>query len=172
MRRFVSSCAVVACAVFPSALAGQDTEWNRYTLEHLGGVFISIEANDVCEGAGVTASSFEASTSLKLIEGEVGVLTQMEMLENPAHPELAVALDCAGGSGGILAYTVSLRLRQAAQMLRDTQITLPEAVTWHTQKLGLTEAARAPETLEAALGETLGVFIEAWHAANAEEGNR
>lgn len=174
MRRI--ACALVALGVaVPSVGArAQNTEWNRYTLEHLGGVFVSVVANDACEGAGVMASTFEASTSLKLIEGEVGVLTREEMLANPALPELRVSLDCAGGAGGTLAYSVGLRLQQAAQMLRDTQLTLPEAVTWYTAQLGVTDAGHASEAVGSALDEKLVEFVEAWTAANAEaeEGSR
>ncbi len=172
MRRNV--CAVAALAFFgvPAGVEAQDTEWNRYTLEDLGGVFVRIEANDVCERAGVTTSHFEASTSLKLIEAEVGVLTREEMLDNPAMPELRVSLECAVGPGGTMAYSVGLRVQQAAQMLRDTQITLPEAVTWYSTRVGLAPISDAASALEIALDDELDDFVEAWEAAHADEGTR
>ena len=169
MRRCVSAVAALAFFGVPTGLEAQDTEWNRYTLEDLGGVFIRIEANDVCESAGVTASDFEANTSLKLIEAEVGVLTREEMLDNPAMPELRVSLECAEGSGGTIAYSVGLRVQQAAQMLRDTQITLPEAVTWYSTRIGLAATSDAASALEVALDEKLDEFAEAWAAAHADD---
>lgn len=173
MSRWLSACAMLAVCMAPAGVSAQDKEWNRYTLEDLGGVFIQIEANDVCEGIGVTAPSFEAATSLRLIESEVGVLTREEMLEHPALPELRVSLECAAGDGSAFAYAVSLRVQQAAQMLRDTQINLSEAVTWYTSVLGVTTSADASTDLQEALDETLTTLVEAWAAANAEtEGAR
>ena len=84
MKLCVYALAATAFLLLPTGTTAQDTDWNRYTLRDLGGVFVRIEANDVCEGAGLAASAFEASTSLLLIEAEVGVLTREEMLENPA----------------------------------------------------------------------------------------
>ena len=173
MKRCVIAVAASVCVAFPLGLDAQNTDWNRYTLRDLGGVYIRIESNEVCEGAGLTASSFEASTSLRLIEAEVGVLTREEMLENPAMPELRVSLDCASGSGGAMAYSVGLRVQQAAQMLRDTQITLPETITWYSAKIGVIDASEAASALADALTEKLDEFAEAWAMANADdEGNR
>ena len=47
---------VLALTLAPSLLSAQDTEWNRYTLEELGGVFVRTEANAMCESRGVSAS--------------------------------------------------------------------------------------------------------------------
>lgn len=171
MNKVVSSFAALAFVIAPTSTVAQDKDWNRYTLENLGGVYIQIEADAVCEGAGVIATAFEASTSLRLIEGEVGVLTRDEMLENPAHPELHISLECAGGSGGSMAFSVGLRVQQAAQMLRDTQVTLPEAVTWYSVKIGVTDAAHVADVVGSALTEALGEFVVAWAAVNVDEGS-
>ena len=162
----------VALALWaPTAVAAQDEEWNRYTLENLGGVFVSIDVAEACESAGVSAADFEAAVSLKLIDGEVGVLTRDEMLRNPALPELRVGLECAAATGGATAWVVGLRVQQAAQMLRDTQVTLPEAVTWYTTRLGVTAGASAKGDIEAALNAGLDQLVEAWTAANDDEGD-
>ena len=84
-------------------------------------------------------------------------------------PELRVSLDCANGPGGSMAYSIGLRVQQSAQMLRDTQITLAEAVTWYSSKIGLTDASDASSSLEAALRDELDEFAEAWAAANADD---
>lgn len=173
MNRCVSAVAALAFMIVLTGVDAQDTDWNRYTLRDLGGVFVRIEANEVCEDAGLSASAFEASTSLRLIEAEVGVLTREEMLENPALPELRVSLDCASGPDGSMAYSVALRVQQSAQMLRDAQVTLAEAVTWYSTRIGLTDASNASSSLEEALRDELDEFAEAWAAANAdEEGTR
>ena len=35
----------------PDVLDAQDTEWNRYTLEKIGGVHVSVAGNQTCGGA-------------------------------------------------------------------------------------------------------------------------
>lgn len=173
MKRFLSIAAALTLMSVPADADAQDTDWNRYTLQDLGGIFISFEVNDVCEQAGVTASAYEAAVSLRLIEGEVGVLTREEMLELPALPELRISLDCADGSNGAsdsLAYSVALRVQQAAQLLRDTQITLPEAVTWYSTRIGVTSAGEASDAIGVVLSEEVGAFADVWAALHAEEG--
>ncbi len=172
MTRTLVLGAVLAFVAFPLAAEAQDTQWNRYTLEDLGGVFIRIESNDACAAAGATAAAYEADVSLKLIESEVGVLTMEEMLAHPAMPELRVTLDCAAGSNGAsgtIAYSVALRVQQSAQMLRDTQITLPEAVTWFHTTVGMTSEGGATDTIGSSLMSSIDVFAEAWAAINAED---
>jgi len=168
----MSLAAVLAFMAVPAVVEAQDTEWNRYTLEDLGGIFIRIESNDICSSAGVTPEAYEADIALKLIDSEVGVLTQAEMLEHPAMPELRVTLNCASGSNGMsgtVAYSVSLRVQQSAQMLRDTQITLPEAVTWFSSEVGVTSEDRATDEVGASLMAGIEAFAEAWTAINAED---
>jgi len=156
----------------PGALEAQDSEWNRYTLEDLGGVYVNMEVAEACEAAGVSASDFEADISLTLIDSEVGVLTREEMLQHPALPELKVTIDCAAGmngASGSLAYSVGLRVQQSAQMLRDTQITLPEAVTWFSTRIGVADEASAPVAIESTVEEQLAAFITAWTSVHAED---
>lgn len=157
----------------PMGAEAQDTEWNRYTLEDLGGVYIRMEVAETCEAAGVTASDFEASVSMSLLDSEVGVLTMEEMLQHPALPELRVAIDCASGTNGAsgaMAYSVELRVQQSAQMLRNTQITLPEAVTWFSSDVGVTNAASATDAVGATLDALVSAFATAWAEINSDEG--
>ena len=170
MNRWVPMVAVLALGA-PAGVAGQDTEWNRYTLEDLGGVFVRMEVAEACQGAGVAAADFEAAVSLKLIEAEVGVLTREEMLRNPALPELRVSVECASGGGGATAWVVGLRVQQAAQMLRNTQVTLPEAVTWYATQLGVSADASVKADVEAAVNGGLERLVEAWTDANEDEGD-
>lgn len=172
MKRWVLLLAALTLTA-PTDVAAQNTAWNRATLENLAGVFIRIEVDEGCQSAGLAAADFEAAVSLHLIEAEVGVLTQDEMLRNPALPELRVDVDCASAPGGATAYTIGLRVQQAAQMLRDTQVTLPESVTWWTTRLGVAESANAKEAIESALTEQITEFSTAWTEANADdEGGR
>ncbi len=173
MKRTVFLGLALALCSAPVVLEAQDTEWNRYTLEDLGGVFIRIEANPACEAAGVTPAAYQADVSLKLIEAEVGVLTQAEMLAHPALPELRISLDCAAGSGpasGSIGYSVGLRVQQSAQMMRDGQITLPEAVTWFSTAVGVTTPGGAADAVGTTLMSQLEGFATAWTEINAEEG--
>lgn len=163
--------ALAGLLVVAAPLEAQDTEWNRYTLEDLGGVFIRMEVTETCEAVGVTASEYEADVSLALIDADVGVLTQEEMLELPAMPELRVMIDCAtgaNGGGGAMAYSIELRVQQSAQMLRDTQITLPEAVTWYSTELGITDPGSAVETIGSTLAGQVEAFATAWTEINTE----
>lgn len=172
MKRWVALGLLVALAAVPGSIEAQDQEWNRYTLEDLGGVFVHMDVAEACEAVGVTASDFEADVSLALIDSDVGVLTHEEMLELPALPELRVTIDCASGSNGTngaLAYSVGLRVQQSAQMLRDTQITLPEAVTWFSTRIGVTTPDGAVEAVGSTLKEQISAFSTAWTEINAGE---
>ena len=169
MKRTLALTAVLGFLAIPFAVEAQDTEWNLYTLEDLGGVFIRLESNDACSMAGATPAAYEGDVSLKLTESEVGVLTQEQMLANPAMPELRVTLECASGLDGSIAYSVGLRVQQSAQMLRDTQITLPEAVTWFHTAVGMSSGAGAVDSIGSSLMTSIDVFVEAWSAIHAEE---
>ena len=79
----------------PGVVRAQDTEWNRYTLEDLGGIHVQFEVADACEASGVTAALYEADVSLSLIESEVGVLT---MDTERLHAKIE-RLEAGGGGG-------------------------------------------------------------------------
>jgi hypothetical protein len=164
--------AAAALVATPSSVQAQDTEWNRYTLEDLGGVFVRFDVSESCEAVGASAALYEADVSLKLMDSDVGVLTLEEMLTHPAMPELRVTLDCASGANGAsgsLAWSVSLRVQQSAQMIRDTQITLPEAVTWYASELGASSEGGTADALGNALMRQVDAFAEAWAAVHTEE---
>lgn len=160
---------VVAFLVLSAPGAAQDTEWNRYTLEDLAGVYVRAETNQGCEGAGLSAESVRTDAVAALEAAEIPLLSEREMLESPGLPELRVTLECGGGVAGVVGYTVSVRMQQATQMIRDNQITLSEAVTWWTSGVGVAEAGAVSEAMGAELAARLGVFAEAFAAANAEE---
>ena len=158
-----------AVLTLPAPAAAQDTEWNRYTLEDLAGVYVRAETNQGCEGAGLSAESVRMDAVAALEAAEVPLLTEREMLASPGLPELRVTLECGGGVAGVVGYSVSVRVQQATQMIRDTQITLSEAVTWWTTAVGVSEAGTTAEALGAELQTRLTAFAEAFAAANAEE---
>jgi len=170
-------CALAALAlvttVGATGLEAQDTQWNRYTLEGLGGVFVRTEANAACEGVGMAASDVQADAAVLLLEAEVPLLTREQMLANVGLPELRITLECAVGDGtaaaGAFAYSVSVRVQQAAQMIRDSQVTLAEAVTWYATAVGVSDAAAAGAVLEEALRAKLTEFSSAYGAANTAD---
>ena len=173
MKRYLSALATLTVLSIPVGVEAQDTEWNRYTLEGLGGVFVRADADGACESAGVTASSLLAESALKLIEADVDVLTEEQMLEHPGLPELRITVECVAGAGngtaGTLAYGVSVRVQQSVQMIRDTQVTLPEAVTWYATEIGIASSDDAAAALQGAIDGKIAEFAAAYVAANTEE---
>lgn len=160
---------LAAAGGLPVAGFAQDTEWNRYTLDGLDGVFVRAETNEGCQGAGVSADAIRESSEAELQEAGVPLLTREEMLASPGLPELRITLECGGGVDGVVGYAVSVRVQQATQMIRDTQITLSEAVTWYTSAVGAAQAPTTAEAMRAALAVKLAEFAEAFSEANAED---
>ena len=171
MSRYVCALAVLTAASFPIDVAAQDRVWNRYTLEDLGGVFVRAETGEPCESVGVTRRDVLADAEAILLESEVELLTEGEMLRNPALPELRITLECVMGEGdtsGAVGYSVSLRVQQAAQMTRNSQISLPEAVTWWSTAVGVAGSGDVQAALEEDLRGKLEEFATAYIEANTE----
>jgi len=173
MRRYLCALVVLTAVSAPTDVVAQDRVWNRYTLEDLGGVFVRIEADDPCESLGVTRRDVQADAESILLEAEVELLTEGEMLRNPALPELRITLECVVGEGdgasGAVGYSVSVRVQQSAQMTRDSQVTLPEAVTWWATTVGVAGSGDVQTALEEDLRVTLEEFATAYVEANTEE---
>lgn len=162
-------CALAAIVVLcPPALA-QDSPWNRYTLEELDGVHVRVESTDACLQQGVSPDEVRATAEVALAEAGIPVLTESAMLETPGLPELRIGLACAT-AGDAVGYAVTVRVQQAVQMIRDTQITLPEGVTWFTESVGVAGRAEVARAMAATLDAKLAAFASAFAAANAEEG--
>ena len=174
MRRFASALVALTVLGGPSGVEAQDTQWNRYTLEKLGGVYVSAETSAQCESVGVVASQVRTDAAIKLLESEVDVLTEEEMLANPGLPELVITLECVAGERGsvrgAIAFSVSVRVNQATKMIRDEQVTLAEAVTWYATAVGVAEPDDAREALEEAVEMKLEEFATAYVEANPAEG--
>ena len=170
MTRYASISAAFGLLCLPLGLSAQDTVWNRYTLEDLGGVFVSAETGAACAGAGVTDQSVRVQAEATLAMADVELLTQGEMLRHPGLPELRILLECTPGDGvvvsGALAYSVSVRVHQSTQMTRDNQITLAEAVTWFATDLGVAAIVDAKAVLEAAVDAKVQEFATAYTEAN------
>ena len=173
MSRYLCALAVLTAMSIPLDAAAQDKIWNRYTLEDLGGVFVRAETSEPCESVGVTRRDVQVDAEEILLESEVELLTEGEMLRNPALPELRITLECVtgedGGASGAVGYSVSLRVQQSAQMTRDSQISLPEAVTWWATTLGVAESGSVETALMEDRRLTLEEFATAYIEANTEE---
>jgi len=156
----------LAALAIPAGIQAQDTEWNRYTLEELGGVYVSSEIAEPCVAAGVSDASLRSGADVVLGAAEVELLTEMGMLANPALPELRLSVDCAPSDGGIV-FTVSVRMHQAVQMVRDPQITLSEAVTWYASSVGIAAADGVSAAVGSAVEAQVGAFAVAYTEANA-----
>ena len=172
MSRYLCVLAVLAAMSVSTDVVAQDRVWNRYTLEGLGGVFVRTEADEPCESIGVTRRDVQADAEAILLESEVELLTEGEMLRNPALPELRITLECVVGEGdgasGAVAYSVSVRVQQSAQMTRNSQISLPEAVTWWSTRVGVAGSENVQTALEEDLKGTLEEFATAYIEANTE----
>ena len=169
------ACTIVGLMLIsaPGVLDAQDTEWNRYTLQKIGGVHVSVVGNQTCESVGVIASEVQANAAIKLLESEVDLLTEDEMLENPGLPELRITLQCVVGDqsdvDGAIAYSIEVRVNQAAKMVRDEQVTLAEAVTWYTTAVGVANADDTQQALHEVIDGKLEEFAKAYVEANGEE---
>jgi hypothetical protein len=174
MKRYALMAMAFGLICLPAGSAAQDTVWNRYTLEDLGGVFVSAQTGAACAGAGVTDESVQVQAEATLAAAGVDLLTQGEMLRNPGLPELRIILECAPGDGvavtGALAYSVAVRVHQSTQMTRDNQITLSEAVTWFASDLGVAAIAGAQAALEAAVTARVEEFATAYTETNGGGG--
>ncbi len=172
MRRYVCALVALTATSVPADLVAQNTVWNRYTLEELGGVFVRAEADPACESVGVTRREVQADAEAILVESEVDLLTEGEMLRNPGLPELRITLECVMGEGegasGAVAYSVSLRVQQSAQMTRDSQISLPEAITWWSTTMGVDGSAGVQTALQETLKGKVEEFATAYIEANTE----
>lgn len=159
-----------AALLVPHASASaQDTEWNRYTLEELAGVFVTAETTEPCVEMGVDSDGIHARALALLEEAEVQTMSESEMLAAPGLPDLRVTVECARGEGDTAAYSVWVRMQQAARMVRDEQLQLSESVTWYATALGVTSDSGLDGAVDDALASTIGQFAEAFRAANAEE---
>ena len=158
---------VLGLATGVSELEGQDTEWNRYTLQGLAGVYVRAEATEPCTEMGLEAAALREGAQTVLEEAEVHVLSEAEMLAAPGLPDLRVTVDCARGDGEAAAYTVWVRLQQAARMVRNEQLQLSEAVTWYATALGATDRSDVADDVREALATKVAEFAEAFKAANA-----
>ncbi len=172
MTRYLCALATLAAISVATDVVAQDRLWNRYTLEDLGGVFVRVEADEPCESVGVTRRDVQVDAEEFLAESEVELLTEGEMLRNPALPELRITLQCvmgeSDGTSGAVGYSVSLRVQQSAQMTRDSQISLPEAVTWWSTSLGVAGSGNVQTALQEDLKGKLEEFATAYIEANAE----
>lgn len=173
MKRLACTLVGLTLLVIPAVVDAQDTEWNRYTLQKIGGVYISVVSNPTCESVGVMSSQVQANAAIKLLESEVDLLTEDEMLENPGLPELRITLQCVVGDRsdveGVVAYSIEVRVNQAAKMVRDEQVTLAEAVTWYATAIGVANADDTQQALHETIDLKLEEFATAYVEANAEE---
>ncbi len=174
MKRYAWMAMVLGTFGLVADASAQDTVWNRYTLEDLGGVFVSASTGAACAGAGLTDESVRIQAEETLAASDVELLTQGEMLRNPGLPELRIDLECAPGDGvavtGALAFSVAVRVHQSTQMTRDNQITLAEAVTWFGTELGIAAIVEAQSVLEAAVTAKVREFAAAYAEANGGGG--
>lgn len=160
----------IALFVIPVQGLAQDTRWNRYTIEGLEGVYVQGDAAGTCTAHGVEPAALEELAQAHLGERDVPLLTREEMLAMPGLPELRLTVECSEPRDSHIGYSVSVRIQQAATMVRDAQVSLPEAVTWYRTTAGVSPANALVAAVDATLTDTLADFATAWEAAHAEPG--
>lgn len=160
----------IAVFLLPAPGLAQDTRWNRYTIEGLEGVYVQGDAAAPCTAHGVEPASLEEAAHAQLGERDVPLLTREAMLAMPGLPELRLTVECSEPRDAIVGYSVSVRIQQAATMVRDAQVSLPEAVTWYRTAVGVSPASSLVASVEATLADTLAEFASAWEAAHADPG--
>ena len=148
-------------------LSAQDTEWNRYTLEKLEGVFVRAEAASSCEQFEVSAANLVEEATKALEEAEVTLLSESEMLASPGLPDLRISVECSEGPDDTVGYSVWVRMLQAARMVRDPQLQLSEAVTWYASSLGVVDDNDTRGAVRESLEEALGQFATAFKTSFA-----
>ena len=165
-----ASALLLSASVQPGA--AQNTEWNRYTLEELTGAYVRFDIQPRCADFEVEEARLREEAESVLEDMAVPMLTEAEMLAAPGLPDLRVTVECAENDDRV-AYSIWLRLQQAARMVRNEQIQLSEAVTWYTTALGVTDDDDVADDVRDALKEQMETFATAFNQANAEsaEGN-
>ena len=160
----------VGCLIWvASPLSAQDTEWNRYTLEDLEGVYLRAETAEACREFQVLTEEVTEEAHKVLEDEDIAVMSESEMLSSPGLPDLRITVDCSEGPDDTVAYSVWVRMQQAARMVRDPQLQLSEAVTWYTTSFGVVDDNKTRGAVEDAIEDTMEVFAAAFRAANPVE---
>ena len=168
MRFFKTALLTLVLLNLPFSAQAQDEIWNQYSLEGIGGVFVETTTNAACELTGVSNDETQAIVERTLLESEVELLTRQEMLRNPALPELRVSSQCLVNQETI-AYFVSVMMHQSIQMTRDSQISLPEGVTWYSTGMGIGSVTDLQTSMAQTVQEEIETFSAAYLEANSEE---
>ena len=168
MRLFTTVLLALVLLSLPFSAQAQDEVWNNYSLEGVGGVFVQTSTNAACELSGVSNDETQAIVERTLLESQVELLTRQEMLRNPALPELRGSSQCLVNQETI-AYFVSIMMHQSVQMTRDSQISLPEGVTWYSTGMGIGSVTDLQTSIAETVQEEIEIFSAAYLEANSEE---
>ena len=168
MRLLKTASLALGLLILPFNAQAQNEVWNHYSLEGIGGVFVQTTTNAACELAGVSNDETQAIVERTLLESQVELLTRQEMLRNPALPELRVSSQCLVNQETI-AYFISVMMHQSIQMTRDSQISLPEGVTWYSTGMGIGSVTDVQTSMAEIVQEEIETFSAAYLEANSEE---
>ena len=103
----------------------------------------------------------------KLKEFNVRVLTDTESKVSPGEPFLELAVNIAQAQGPSHIYSVSLALRERAELERPKESVVTMAVsTWNRESLGI---VNRQDAVIHAIDRLLRVFAEELHRANSEQ---
>lgn len=103
----------------------------------------------------------------KMKEMNVRVLTDTESKVSPGDPFLELAVNIAQAQGPSHIYSISLELRERAQLERPMESIVTMAVsTWNRESLGI---ANRPEAVMQAIDRLLRLFAEEFNAVQSEQ---
>jgi hypothetical protein len=162
--KYLSLFVLIACA----AVSNVRAELESSLLKELHGVGLAVSPFIV------QSKIFELDKDLLkqhasevLGELEVSVLTDTEFKVLPGEPFLALSVNIAQAQGPSHIYSISLSLRERAQLERPKESIVSMAVsTWERETIGV---ANRPEGVIQAIDRLLRVFAEEYHRATAEQ---
>ncbi len=160
----------VALASLLALFAVSETraDYSETLLKGLQGVGLKIRPMSIRSDAFVLdETALEEHVLQKLEELHLRLLTEEEVAVMPGQPFLEVVINIAHAQGPSHIYSVSLELREMAELERpkDSIVTIA-ASTWKRESLGI---ANRPEAIIVIVDRLLHLFSDELHKANVSE---
>jgi len=145
-----------------------DNAETRASLRGLQGIGLLIgEVEPEIERGGFTKKQLQAETERRLRQAGIAVLSSQEAQQIPGAPFLVVSVSTLRHSAGLYAYSIDVRVYQAATLVRDaTPVSVP---TWSIASIGMVGATQL-QALFKSSGAKVEQFIRAYRAVNPRAG--
>ena len=161
---------LMALAGLSLALAVEDDQYARSTLQGLPGVYVAVEALDPdIQNDGLTKATLRADAELRLRMAGIKVLSREEWAKTQGGPvcyiDVSIVKDVALTDVldfDLYAFEVSVELHQDVALVRDMAV-MVLSPTWSTSYVGLTNTLPRIRTK---VTELVQRFISAYQAVN------